>query len=165
MGGGGASSTCNARENSRQCLLPGSALPTETDDPLDGQLLMNGKALATVIASLALAVAMAGAPIACADGLASCQEDPVALGAEADAAIWLLASKGILGATETPTTVLQYVDETLAGPAPDVKTRCSAIISSYVTGRINGTIAPGAIEPNPTTEPNPTIEPSPKHVG
>jgi hypothetical protein len=115
---------------------------------------------------VALAVALVVAPPAYADGLASCREDPVALSFEANEAILLIAQKTSLGANETPTTVLQYVDKALAGVGPDVKTPCADIMARYVTGRIDGTISaptgPGVLPDQPQT--GVTSEPTPKSV-
>jgi hypothetical protein len=124
---------------------------------------------AAAAASLVLAAALVVAPSAVADGLASCREDPVALGFEANQALLLIAVKTTISQYETPSTVLQYVDKTLSGVGPDVKTPCAPIMAAYVTGRLNGTInaptGPGSLPDEPqtgvTTEPNPT----PKHVG
>jgi hypothetical protein len=77
-------------------------------------------------------VMLCSVPLAHADGLSSCKEDPDTLNAEAKKTIEIISEKVPLGQYETPSTVLQFVNKSLNGVG--IKMQCSEIMAYYADG-------------------------------
>jgi hypothetical protein len=85
-----------------------------------------------------LTVMLCPVPLAHADGLSWCKEDPDTLNGEAKKTIEIISEKVPLGQYETPSTVLQFVNKSLDGVG--IKMQCSQIMAYYADGRMNGSI-------------------------